>query len=101
MSRQKSHRRTATPSAVQRPWWLWAVAAAALVLVVGGLTILLASNSSEPEDGTPKVIVDQPVIDEGYQKLDTPVRTSFTLRNNGDATLRILGEPTVELVEGC
>jgi hypothetical protein len=40
-------------------------------------------------------------VDEGYQKLDEAIRTSFTLRNEGDATLQILGEPQVELVEGC
>ena len=95
MSKKKNHRRTRTTpkqASPRRPWWVvWAVATAAVVLLVGGLTVLLTSNGSEPEDGTPKIVVDQPVIDEGYKKLDETIRTSFTLRNEGDATLRILG----------
>lgn len=101
MSKSKKQQKTIRPVAPQRPWWLWAVVATAVVFVVGGLTMLLTANSSTPEDGAPKVVVDQAIIDEGYQRLDTSVRTSFTLRNEGDATLRILGEPQVELVEGC
>lgn len=104
MAKKKNKRRyskSANQPSSQRPWWLWAAAAVAVVLVVGGLTVLLTSNSNAPEDGTPQVVVDQPVIDEGYVKLDETIRTSFTLRNEGDATLRILDEPQVELVEGC
>jgi len=101
VSRKKKHKKTRTKPASQRSWWLWAVAAVAVLFVVGGLTILLTSNSSRAETGTPKIAVDQPVIDEGYQKLDKTIRTSFTLRNDGDASLHILGEPQVELVEGC
>jgi hypothetical protein len=96
----KKHRKPLTPAATHPRWWLWAVAAAAVVFVVGGLTVLLTSPS-RPADGTPKVVVDQTMIDEGYQKLDKAIRTSFTLRNEGDAPLRILGEPQVALVEGC
>ncbi len=86
----------------QRPWWLWAGVAAAVLLVVGGLSMLLISgNSNTASGGTPKLVVDQTVIDEGYVKLNTPVRTSFTIRNEGDGPLRVLGEPQVQLVEGC
>lgn len=99
--KQKKHRQATDKTASQRPLWLWAAAAVAVVLVVGGLTVLLTSPNATAEDGSPKVVVDQPVVDEGYQKLDKTIRTSFTLRNEGDATLRILDEPQVELVEGC
>jgi hypothetical protein len=101
LSKKKQQRKTTTSAPTQRPWWLWAVAAAAIILVVGGLATLLIFDPNAPEDGAPKVVVDQPVIDEGYQKLNETVRTSFTLRNEGDVPLRILGEPQVELVEGC
>ncbi len=101
MSKKKNQRKLTAPVPAPRPWWLWAVAAAAVILVVGGLAMLLVFDTNAPEDGTPRVVVDQPVIDEGYQKLNETVRTSFTLRNEGDATLQILGEPQVELVEGC
>ncbi len=87
----------------QSSWVLWGAIAVAVLFVVGGISLLLISGSTgtKPENGTPKLVVDQTVIDEGYQKLDTPVRTSFTLRNEGDATLQIQGEPQVKLVEGC
>ena len=101
MSKRKKHQKTVTPPAAQRPWWLWAVVAVGVLAVVGGLSLLLTANNSVPEDGTPQIVVDQTVIDEGYQKLNNTVRTSFTLRNEGDAPLQILGEPQVELVEGC
>lgn len=101
MSKQKKRRNTVSPPSPQRPWWIWAVAAVGVIAVVGGLAVLLTSNHGGLEDGTPQIVVDQTTIDEGYQKLDTPVRTSFTLRNEGDAPLQILGEPQVELVEGC
>lgn len=101
MSKRKHQKQKTDQTPLQRPLWLWAVVAVAVVLIVGGLTMLLTSNPSTPEMGAPKVVVDQPVVDEGYQKLDEAIRTSFTLRNEGDATLQILGETQVELVEGC
>lgn len=72
-----------------------------MFLAVVGLSLWLISGETGLENGTPKLVVNQTVVDEGYQKLDTVVRTSFTLRNEGDAPLRILGEPQVQLVEGC
>lgn len=101
MSGKKTHRNNSGPATSARSTGLWIVAAVAVVLIGGGLTLLLSAGSSPPENGTPELVVDQPVIDEGYQKLDQVVRTSFTLRNEGDAALRILGEPQVKLVEGC
>ncbi len=99
MSRKKQKPIKAVQPAAQRPWWLWAVAVVAVFLVVGGLTVMLTGTS--PESGTPKVVVDQTIIDEGYQKLNKTIRTSFKIRNEGTASLQILGEPQVELVEGC
>ena len=84
-----------------QPWWLWAAIAAAVVLIVGGLSMMLISGGSDTTNGTPKLVVDQTVVDEGYVTLNTPVRTSFTIRNEGDGPLRVLGEPQVQLVEGC
>lgn len=103
MSKKKKYRKSKprTQPQPQRLWWLWVVAAVAVVLVGSSLALLLFPTSSEPETGVPKVVVDNPIIDEGYQPLDKIIRTSFTLRNEGEASLRILGEPQVELVEGC
>lgn len=93
------HTKQAAPPP-RKPWWMWAVAGAAILLVFGGLAMVFAGNS-EPENGAPKIAVDQPEVDEGYQKLGNTIRTTFKIRNDGDASLRILGEPEVELVEGC
>ncbi|MEW5957404.1 MAG: hypothetical protein AB1801_06755 [Chloroflexota bacterium] len=102
MAKKRMKNRGIAPTSPSRPWWLWAVVAAAVVLVVGGLSMLLIFGGSDTSSGgTPKLVVDQTVIDEGYVKLNTPVRTSFTLRNEGDGPLRLLGEPQVQLVEGC
>jgi hypothetical protein len=100
--KSKKRRKVARANPQQRPWWLWAGIAAAVLLVVGGLSILLISGDSDTvSDGTPKLVVEETVVDEGYVELNTPVRTSFTLRNEGDGLLRVLGEPEVQLVEGC
>ncbi|GAB4453105.1 MAG: hypothetical protein Kow0031_35420 [Anaerolineae bacterium] len=81
-----------------RPWWLWLAGVVAVLLLGGGIFLLLDGGAVA---GTPKVVVDQPVIDEGYQTFNTQVRTAFTIRNSGDGVLRILEQPQVELVEGC
>jgi len=101
LSKKKKPKKNIAQPKSQRSLWLWGAAAIAVLFVVGGISLLLISGQTEPENGTPKVIVNQTTIDEGYQKRDKTIRTSFTLRNDGDATLRILGEPKVELVEGC
>jgi hypothetical protein len=101
LSKKKRPKKNNVQPKSQRSLWLWGAAAIALLFVVGGISLLLISGQTEPENGTPKVVVNQTTIDEGYQKRDKTIRTSFTLRNDGDATLRILGEPKVELVEGC
>jgi len=51
--------------------------------------------------GAPRVAVSQEVVDYGEIKVDTPVETVFRVQNIGDQPLKILGEPQVELVEGC
>jgi hypothetical protein len=87
--------------------WPWLLVAGALLLVVGsGLLLWRPTSPAQPAaapevSGGPKLKVDQAVIDEGDVKLDTPVRTTFRLSNVGDQPLTILGEPQVELIEGC
>jgi hypothetical protein len=76
----------------------------AVLLIVAGL--VMSWNSAKPEPaapggGTPRLAVDRTVADEGNMKFDVPVRTAFRLSNVGKQTLQILGEPQVELVEGC
>ncbi len=101
---KKNKPKTQQTSSRQLPWLL---VAGALLLVVGGGLLLWrptapAPPAAAPEvSGGPKLKVDQAVIDEGDVKIDTPVRTTFRLSNVGDQTLTILGQPQVELIEGC
>jgi len=93
----------------QFPPWLWLVVGGAVLLMIGGLGLVWASSDAgvvtldiTPEvAGAPRLAVEQEVIDEGYIKLNNTIRTTFRLRNVGDEPLHILGEPAVELVEGC
>ena len=96
--------------------WLWAVLGGALILIVGGVWLIWPLNQTEsntvslaavdhnfePEvTGAPRLVVDQTTIDEGDVKVNTQIRTAYRLQNVGDQPLKILGEPAVELVEGC
>ena len=58
-------------------------------------------QDSTPAPGTPRLMVDQTTVDEGYVRFNDPVRTAFRLTNAGDAPLRILDTPQVQLVQGC
>jgi len=101
--RKKSVTRRATPV------WMWAAIAGAALIIVGGLALLFGSgnNSSVPDGFTPEVTgapalrVNQTLIDEGNVKLGSTQRTVYTLKNVGDKPLKVLGEPQVQLVEGC
>ena len=86
--------------------WLWAVMGSALLLIVGGLSILWNPSGSAPAvtpvvQGAPRLAVDRTEVDEGNIPLNKMVRSSFQLTNIGDQPLQILDEPVVELVEGC
>ena len=109
MAKKRHFKRTKKSSTKRQFPWIWLAAVSAVLLVAAGLGLIWTSSSSgvvtldvTPEVvGAPRLAVDQEVIDEGYVKLDTPLRTTFRLRNVGDQPLHILGEPAVELVEGC
>ena len=111
--RKKRHtkriRKTKASPKRQFPLWLWLAVGGAVLLIIGGLSLVWTSSEAgvatqdfKPEvTGAPRLAVDQEVIDEGYIKLNNTVRTTFRLSNVGDEPLYILGEPAVELVEGC
>jgi hypothetical protein len=98
-SRRKQQQTRRTP-------WLWGILGGALLLIIGGVWLAWPNNnidpSFEPEvTGAPRLVVDQTTIDEGDVKVNTQIRTAYRLQNVGDQPLKILGEPAVELVEGC
>ncbi|MDX1994552.1 MAG: hypothetical protein SF029_19375 [bacterium] len=69
--------------------------------------IILGSQPAVDEDfepevtGAPSMVVDNDTQNYGNVSFGQPVNAVFTLRNVGDEPLRILGEPSVELVRGC
>jgi hypothetical protein len=96
------------PSTTGQPAWLWLAVAGALLLIAAGLAFWWTSASPSPaaappqtNEGGPRLAIDRASVDEGQVKLDTPVRTTFRLSNVGGQALQIIGEPQVELIEGC
>ena len=86
--------------------WGWLLVGLALVLVASGGLLLWRSFQAEPDfvpevSGAPRLAVDQTTLDTGDVKFETPIQSAFRLRNVGDKPLQLLGEPQVELIEGC
>ena len=116
-NKRRKGRSVARAAAAQNrpPWALLFVLG--LGLAAGAFLLVRASQSGQspstatstgselssvpPVAGAPRVSVVQDVIDHGDVRLNTPVESVFTVRNIGDRDLVILGEPRVELVEGC
>ncbi|MCC7206665.1 MAG: hypothetical protein IT323_05130 [Anaerolineae bacterium] len=91
----------------KKPNWalIGGLGALATVLIVVVVALLGSRGSSQPGSspaaGAPEVSVSETEIDHGTQRFETPVESVFTVSNTGDAPLNILGEPRVELIEGC
>ncbi len=104
MSRRKRKQKR-RQSSRQLPW-LWLAAGGALLLIVVAVIMAQPWSSGEPSvtpqvAGSPRLAVDQTIIDEGYLKYDVPIRTTFRLSNVGDQPLKIVDTPQVRLVQGC
>jgi hypothetical protein len=85
---------------------LWLPVVLAAVLIGGGALLLLLSEGNRADAtpkvrGAPRVEVSQEVVDYGDVKVNTVVETVFRVHNVGDKPLQILGEPEVEVVQGC
>ncbi len=72
------------------------IVGAGLLLIVGAAVALLTGGR-----GTPRLVVEQEVYDYGAVVFETPITTVFTIRNEGNAPLRIVSTPQVEVREGC
>jgi hypothetical protein len=59
------------------------------------------ANYVPETNGAPEVAVAQESVDYGDVKLGTTIQTVFEVSNKGDQPLMILGEPQVQVVEGC
>ena len=112
MANKKSHRRR-NKSANNNVTWIWAAIAAGVVLVVAAIALFARGNDNGGEKtfdpnfqptvtGAPAVaVLPQDTIDYGNVKLGSTINTVFKVRNMGDQPLVVLGEPQVELVQGC
>lgn len=86
------------PASSRRLVWIAVVIALALGAVA--LFAVLSRPTSEGT-GTPTIQVQTNELDFGDVAVNTPINAVYTIQNVGDAPLRILGEPRVELVRGC
>jgi hypothetical protein len=90
-----------------RPKWLWpavigVVAVAAIAIVIWLVQGRQSTFTYSPTvTGQPSASVDQTKFDYGDVKLGTTVNTVFNVKNVGDKDLVFLGEPKVEVLEGC
>ena len=78
--------------------------AAGAILIVGIMWVTTGRDKTDfvpAVSGAPRLVVAQDKVDYGDVKLNTPIETVFTIQNAGDRPLEILGEPQVELVDGC
>jgi hypothetical protein len=95
-----------TPPPQRNALPLYLAGGALLVIIIGVLlwsNLGRASSGGSPTQvaGGPKVAVDREQIDFGNVPLDKPVKAIFKLSNVGDQTLQILGQPVIEVKQGC
>lgn len=97
----KGAKRRATPPR-RGPRWPILVTAVAVIAGVGaGVVWWRATPDASVAGGTARLLVDRTEIDHGYQRFETPVQATFTLRNAGDGVLQIAEAPRVNAVLGC
>jgi hypothetical protein len=97
--------KTAAP-VKKRPSWLLPVIVIVVVAAIGAVAALVLSNRPTSSytaevSGAPRAVVDQTVVDHGAVPFEQMVESAFVVQNVGDEPLVILGEPRVELVQGC
>lgn len=96
-----SHRTKSTRKPTGRKFsWIGGLLALMIGLFVFAFTSQKPAYTPEVS-GEPRAQLDQTEIDYGDVKLNTTLTSVFKVRNISDQLLKILGEPQVELVEGC
>lgn len=103
MSKSTRQRRRSSPQKKRNrlPLILVAVGAILIVGAIWATAVGEEADSLPAVSGGPRMVISPESVDYGDVKLNTLVETVFTVQNTGDQPLRILGEPKVELVEGC
>ena len=100
---------TTHPQAVRKPtigstlaWLLVSIGVATFFVTAISLLISRQGPPYEPEImGRPAVQVSQTRFEYGEVHYNTPITTSFQVKNVGDNTLFILGDPQIQVLEGC
>lgn len=100
---------TAHPQAVRKPtigstitWLAISIGVATFFVMAIYLLILRQGPPYEPEiTGRPAVQVSETRFEYGDVHYNTPITTSFQVKNIGDQTLFILGDPQIQVLEGC
>jgi hypothetical protein len=107
MSETANRRRAAGRKARQRNLTPIVVVGSILVLVAAGLLLAMnRSGAGQPAvpvtvNGSPRLHIDQELIDFGEVPVGKMVTASFTLSNTGDQALTISHPPVPEVLEGC
>jgi hypothetical protein len=103
---RRKRKRTRRQSAARQFPWPWLAIGGVAVAIAIALVVVQPWSGDEPSatplvTGSPRLMVDQTTVDEGYVKYNVPIRTTFRLSNVGDEVLQIVDAPQVRLVEGC
>jgi hypothetical protein len=106
MGKYKVLRNKPTPKVASWQGWLLPVLAVTITLVVIGVGLWWRqsrpTSSFVPQvTGRPQATLDQTTFDYGDVKLGTTIQTVFRVQNTGDRPLAFLGDPWVEVREGC
>src|SRR5262245_45888553 len=101
-AKQTHHKRRPTPKNRS----LVSVIFVGFGVIVAGVTLLLLSRGQQSTyepmiKGSPRLEVDQEEVNYGNVRFETPVESVFRVTNVGDQPLKLLGEPVIELLEGC
>jgi len=107
MSNKPSRRSNAQGKGRKRNLAPVAVVGGALILIAASL--LIFTDQSSPSlpavpvtvSGSPRLQIDQELIDFGQVPVGKMVRASFVLSNTGDQALTISHPPVPEVLEGC
>ncbi|MCC6177551.1 MAG: hypothetical protein IT305_19805 [Chloroflexi bacterium] len=101
MSRRSRHSQSAAPSSRIRS----VVALGGLLVLTVVAAIFWLRSVSEPvatEPGTPgRLVASASTIDLGRVPFDQLAEARFELANPGDTTVRLIGAPKVQMLEGC
>ncbi len=94
---KKRAKRPSAPAAGRR--WIWAVAAASLVVAVSAFWWIQGGQTAS--GGAPRLVADKSEIDLGDFPFEKMARAVFTLTNGGDGPLKILDVSPVRALQGC